>query len=241
MIKDPNSEFNKINQSLFLIGSIIISKIPFIRYLLENLGKSLEIIRVYHSGSIYPKLVSKNISFKREDLWQKALLKLENSEWIGLEFGVAWGYSANFHIKRSRKMIQWHGYDTFVGLPQPWRNYKKGHFTNNGFSPQIKDKRLFWHKGLVEETFKASKLKEINKYKKYIIFDLDLFEPTKHVLEVLTPFLKKGDILYFDEPHDIDEGSLLNVFCKINKSKIAILGCSPVQVLIEIIDNNLSL
>ena len=68
-----------------------------------------------------------------------------------------------------------------------------------------------------------------------------MFEPTKYVLEELTPYLKKGDILYFDEPHDIDEGSLLNIFCKKNKSKVAILGCSPIQVLIEIIDNNLSL
>ena len=43
-----------------------------------------------------------------------------------------------------------------------------------------------------------------------VLFDLDLYEPTAEAWRVLSPMLKRGDLLYFDEAIDADERRVLN-------------------------------
>ncbi len=245
MFKDPHSEFNRINQNIFLLSVYLLSKYKFlsyISYLIEGLGRSLEIIRLYSNAKFehpnqmkYPFMAS----LRRESLWEKAIELLDRENWFCLEFGVAWGYSTNYHVSRSSKMIAWHGFDTFTGLPEDWRSYKKGHFNNYNQPPAIKDIRIEWHKGLIEETLTTDFLQSISMKQKYIVFDLDLFHPTYFALKSVTPYLSKGDLLYFDEPNDIDEGSLLHIFFKINSDKLRVIGCTPCQVLLEVLSHDL--
>lgn len=245
MFKDPHSEFNRAKQNMFLLGSHLLAKYKFLSYLsylIESLGRSLEILRVYSNTNIdYPKqnkypFIS---MLRRESLWEKAIELLDRENWVGLEFGVAWGYSTDFHVSRSAKMVAWHGFDTFTGLPEDWRSYRKGHFNNHGEPPAIKDIRIGWHKGLIEQTLSFDFLQSISSQQKYIIFDLDLFYPTYFALKSVTPHLSKGDLLYFDEPNDIDEGSLLHVFFKLNNGKLRVIGCTPCQVLLEVLSSDL--
>lgn len=237
MIKDPHSEFNKLNQNIFLFGAKFISKVPTLAYLAENFGKSLEILRIYKAKDISKRSFVRKHFFglRREYVWDNALKQLENSPWVGFEFGVAWGFSSKYHLDRGKKLKEWHGFDTFTGLPENWRHYKSGHFSNDGKFPEINDKRVQWHKGLVQQTVNSIFFESYANQKKYIILDLDLFEPTFWVLSKISPFLKPDDLLYFDEPHDIDEGSLLHIFCKLNTNKYEVILSSPCQVLIKIL------
>ena len=63
---------------------------------------------------------------------------------------------------------------------------------------------------------------------------MDLFKPSYFCLSKIASFLKKGDLLYFDESFDPDEFSLVHFFIKLNSGKYRILGISPCQILIEI-------
>jgi hypothetical protein len=53
-------------------------------------------------------------------------------------------------------------------------------------------------------------MEEIKKAQIFVLFDLDIFEPTKHVWDLVRPVLKSGDIVFFDEAFDWDERLVLN-------------------------------
>ena len=55
----------------------------------------------------------------------------------------------------------------------------------------------------------------------------------------LTPYLTEGDLIYFDEPNDADEGSLLHIFWKLNSNKLSVVDATPCQVLIQVEQNDL--
>lgn len=242
MFKDPHSEFNKTLQNIFLLGALVISKVKYFAHLAEGLGRSLEILRIYKPDDSAPKPKTKRyfLGLRREVLWETSLRILSESEWVGFEFGVAWGYSTNFHVLRSKNLIAWHAFDTFTGLPESWRSYSIGHFSNNGEFPAIADKRVKWHKGLIQATLSSQLVADCGNSRKYFIFDLDLFYPTLHALKTITPFLNAGDLLYFDEPNDIDEGSLLYLFIKLNEGKVRVVSRTPCQVLLEAVASDLS-
>ena len=52
-----------------------------------------------------------------------------------------------------------------------------------------------------------------------ILFDMDLFKPSYFCLSKIASFLKKGDLLYFDESFDPDEFSLVHFFIKLDPGK----------------------
>lgn len=148
-----------------------------------------------------------NVCASREKLWEEIALKLDGSRPLTvLEFGVAHGYATSWWIRRlrDRNMI-WHGFDRFTGLPRAWRDYPEGAFDAGGRPPDIDDSRVKWHVGAVEETLESLDLERSEETQWFIIFDLDIYEPTAFAWEVIRKHLKSGDILYFDEAVDNDE------------------------------------
>lgn len=126
------------------------------------------------------------------------------------EFGVAHGFLTqrmlSFENDIRAYIRMYRGYDTFEGLPSQYRNFEKGSFSNDGKYPDIESIKLEWFKGFVEDTVNHQ---TFSTEPKIILFDLDLFLPTKHVLQHLIPKLSDLDILYFDEGFDEAEFSIL--------------------------------
>jgi hypothetical protein len=92
-----------------------------------------------------------------------------------------------------------YGFDTFDGLPEDWGPFKKGAFTNNSELPAIKDSRGRFYKGLFQQTVPGFVKGLNNSRKNVLMMDADLWSATLYALTSLAPYLKKGDIIFFDE------------------------------------------
>lgn len=117
-----------------------------------------------------------------------------------LEFGVAGGQSFDWFMSKNTNVeSRFYGFDTFDGLPEDWGPFKKGAFTNNNQMPLMKDARGKFYKGLFQQTVPRF-LKELdNTRQNVLMMDADLWSATLYALTSLAPYLKKGDIIFFDE------------------------------------------
>jgi hypothetical protein len=138
---------------------------------------------------------------KRYDLYkyiiEKEILTLDINY---LEFGVADGHSFKWWMtENNHSASRFYGFDTFTGLPEDFGPYKKGTFNNSNNIPVIKDERGKFYQGLFQQTLPGF-LKSFNNSKKTVVMlDADLYTATLFVLTSLAPFLKKDDIIFFDE------------------------------------------
>lgn len=138
---------------------------------------------------------------KRYPMYQSVMEKEGLHEAINyLEFGVAAGLSFNWFMEQNKHPdSRFYGFDTFDGLPEDWGPFKKGSFTNLSKVPELKDARGKFYKGLFQQTV-PSFLKELDNSKRNVLMmDADLWSATLYALTSLAPFLKKGDIIFFDE------------------------------------------
>jgi hypothetical protein len=116
-----------------------------------------------------------------------------------LEFGVASGESFNWWMtKNENDGSNFYGFDTFTGLPEDFGPYKKGTFNANSI-PAIKDSRGRFFQGLFQQTLPVFLKTFDNTKKTVVMMDADLYTATFFTLASLTPFLKKDDIILFDE------------------------------------------
>ncbi|HSZ86156.1 MAG TPA: class I SAM-dependent methyltransferase [Puia sp.] len=127
----------------------------------------------------------------------------EENPIIYLEFGVAGGTSFRWWITNTKNAdSKFYGFDTFEGLPEKWGVfYKKGDMKYEMMD--LNDNRHLFIKGIFQETFLNfinENLEELKSGKRKIIhLDADLFSSTLFILSQIYPYLKKGDILIFDE------------------------------------------
>jgi hypothetical protein len=120
-----------------------------------------------------------------------------------LEFGVAGGTSFAWWVKANHHPdSRFHGFDTFEGLPEDWHFFKKGAFSFD--IPFMDDPRGVFIKGLFQHTvFKflgdwAAKTDQAA-YTRVMHMDADLYSSTLFALTSLAPYLREGDIIFFDE------------------------------------------
>jgi len=117
-----------------------------------------------------------------------------------LEFGVASGQSIRWFLSQiTNPESRFYGFDTFTGLPEDFGVYKKGMFNNYTQAPQIDDKRVKFYQGLFQQTLPDFLNELDNTRRNIIMMDADLYSATLYVLTSLAPFLKKDDIIFFDE------------------------------------------
>lgn len=167
-----------------------------------------------------------------------AVKDLKGSAFDYLEFGVSGGYSFRWWVAANVNAdSRFYGFDTFEGLPENWGTYNKGDMTAP--IPGIDDMRASFYKGLFQDTLPAFlKSGSINNGKQRIIhLDADLFSSTLFALTSLAPWLKKGDILLFDEfnvPNH--EFAAFKIFCDSYYVKTKLLAAvnNYYQVAIEI-------
>ncbi len=138
---------------------------------------------------------------KRYSLYEQIL---ESEKLTGpvnyLEFGVAKGLSFKWWCTKNKdESSRFFGFDTFTGLPENWNVFKAGDMSTEGKFPDINDSRGIFLKGLFQDTLPEF-LKSFNDDKRKIIhLDADLYTSTLFVLATLHPFLRAGDIVFFDE------------------------------------------
>ena len=130
-----------------------------------------------------------------------AHFELETKEILYLEFGVASGSSFFWWMKKNANPGSlFRGFDTFEGLPEDWGGFKKGAMAFE--QSQVNDGRAEFIKGIFQDSlfpFIESNKLLLNTKPKVIHMDADLFSSTIFVLSQLYPYLKKGDIIFFDE------------------------------------------
>lgn len=117
-----------------------------------------------------------------------------------LEFGVAEGQSFRWFVQQNvNPESRFYGFDTFTGLPEDFGVYKKGKFNTNNKVPEIQDSRIKFYQGLFQQTVPGF-LRDLNNERRNVIMmDADLYSATLYTLTSLAPFLKKDDIIFFDE------------------------------------------
>jgi hypothetical protein len=175
----------------------------------------------------------------RRDLF--ALIKA-NETVVVFELGVAYGLGSKWTIGiLGAKLVEFHGFDRFTGLPRPWRGMPVGHFSTKGKVPNIDDSRVTWHIGDVENTLetyishKADWLKDPERETKLVVlFDLDILEPTARSYELLQPWLKGGDLIHFDEAFDAEnERLILEIF--LGEFEVKFIGYTSEAASFEIV------
>ena len=115
-----------------------------------------------------------------------------------LEFGVHKGASMKYWSKALKhKDAKLHGFDSFVGLPEDYDEYKKGHFDVGGKIPNIDDHRVEFFKGWFIDTLPTYVLPEHDVL--VLNIDADLYSSTIYVLRHLRPYIKPGTFIYFDD------------------------------------------
>jgi hypothetical protein len=144
--------------------------------------------------------IKRNYS-KRYKLYEYVISKFDLKEqpFDFIEFGVYQGSSLKWWSKNiEHHEVRFFGFDSFEGLPEKWGMYCKGDMSTT--MPQFEDERIALIKGLFQETLpNFLKNRYEGKYRKVIHLDADLFTATLFVLTSIAPFLRSGDILFFDE------------------------------------------
>jgi O-methyltransferase len=134
----------------------------------------------------------------RYNLYRHLLESESLDEICYLEFGVSHGHSFKWWIENNQnKNSRFYGFDTFTGLPENWGFFKKGDM--GAKIPIVDDERGKFIPGLFQDVLSTF----LNDFKcssrKVIHLDADLYSSTLYVLTMLTTFLKKDDIIIFDE------------------------------------------
>lgn len=139
---------------------------------------------------------------KRYDLykWVIEREKLAEVPVNYMEFGVAQGISFKWFLQQNNHPeSRFYGFDTFTGLPEDFGIYKKGEFDNSNEPPRIDDTRGKFFQGLFQQTVPGF-LKELDSSKRNVLMmDADIYSATLYALSSLGPYLKEGDIIFFDE------------------------------------------
>ncbi|MEZ4923256.1 MAG: hypothetical protein R2780_08815 [Crocinitomicaceae bacterium] len=155
-----------------------------------------------HKKSGYSDFYSFKFDYKKREGLFEYVIESENldSNIDYLEFGVSRGHSFEWWMNRIKNEdARFYGFDTFSGLPEDWGPFKAGDMDNGNEPPKYDDTRYKFYQGLFQQTL----IPFLNDYqpekRKVIHMDADLYTATLYVLTLITPYLKSGDIIFFDE------------------------------------------
>ena len=124
-------------------------------------------------------------------------LSLAPKDGLYCEFGVAAGNSINFIAGLIPDRMIIHGFDSFEGLPETWRDgFPKGYFRLQGLPPVRRNVVLY--KGWFDKTAPEFKLQQSG-HLAFMHMDADLYSSTKTVFDVLWDRLVPGTVIVFDE------------------------------------------
>ena len=116
------------------------------------------------------------------------------------EFGVFKGDVIKYWAKNINNSSKFFGFDSFEGLPEDFEgNTPQGFFSTNGKIPDTDDDRITFIKGWFNDTLPEFLKVYDSNNNKVIHMDADLYPSTLFVLTQMHSYLKKDDIIIFDE------------------------------------------
>jgi hypothetical protein len=177
--------------------------LPFWSFLLNLAYMSkLSKFRAQHKKLPFNDFPNMKWSYQsRFDLYKYLIEKEAGDKAINFfEFGVATGISFKWWLAQNKNTdSRFYGFDTFTGLPEHWNLFGQGAMSNGGKIPDTNDTRASYYAGLFQDTLLPFLKTFDNKYPNIIHLDADIYSATLFVLTMFYPYLKKGDILIFDE------------------------------------------
>lgn len=145
---------------------------------------------------INSKMKEAKICSSRDEVMRTALESAACKGFI-CEFGVYRGQSLN-EIAKYFPEEKIHGFDTFTGLPEYWRDgFPKGAFDVSNENINFRENCVL-HKGLFSDTLPVF-LENNPKKARLIHIDCDLYSSTASVFELIATHLTVGTIILFDE------------------------------------------
>lgn len=131
-------------------------------------------------------------------VFDEAIQRIDGSQPLYLEFGVYRGRTIRYwasHLPSPEARFV--GFDSFEGLPEDWQpNAQAGSFSV-GTPPEIDDARVSFVVGWFDKTLPDY---EPPAHDQLIVnVDCDLYSSTRCVLDWLTPHLRPGTLVYFDD------------------------------------------
>jgi hypothetical protein len=131
-------------------------------------------------------------------VFDEALRRVRGSQPLYLEFGVYRGRTIRYwasHLDLSDARFV--GFDSFEGLPEDWQpNAQAGSFSV-GKVPEVDDPRISFVVGWFDKTLPTY---EPPPHDQLIVnVDCDLYSSSRCVLEWLSPHVRPGTLVYFDD------------------------------------------
>lgn len=190
------------------IGAKILSRSSKLCWYLETLVLSSRFFQLLKSSTWG---VNSRLYMNRYKLWDVAMKPRIKPGARVYEFGVASGAATTWWARQNLEISEWHGFDTFTGLPTAWRRagvdvMEAGVFDQSKAvtdTPRVEASYpIVWHKGLISETLRSEDASSNTSTQQILFVDVDLYEPTKEVLLFFANLLTSGDLIYFDEGFD---------------------------------------
>jgi len=134
----------------------------------------------------------------RAQLYRYALDQVGHNDGLFLEFGVYKGDSIN-RLAGLKPDVQWHGFDSFVGLPEAWTlGARRSAFSVGGKLPPVR-RNVTLIKGFFEDTLPAFATAQRGAKVAFLHVDCDLYSATRTIFTKLAEMLQPGTIVIFDE------------------------------------------
>ncbi len=113
-----------------------------------------------------------------------------------LEFGVRYGGTLRFIARHSGGRAV-HGFDSFQGLPENWRDIKKGAYSTEGNLPKVPD-NVSLHVGWFDEALPGF-CQDHDGPVRLLHVDCDIYSSTATIFEHLGDRIVPGTVIVFDE------------------------------------------
>jgi len=167
---------------------------------LGHLSALSKFIHKHKKNLSYNDFYSPRFNYNKRLNFFSYIIEQEKLEDINyLEFGVENASSFKWWLNNIHHPdARFYGFDTFAGLPEDWGTFKKGDMSS-GTVPEIDDSRHQFIQGMFQQTLPGFLKNFDNSKPKVIHLDADLYTSTYYVLNTMAPYLKPGDILFFDE------------------------------------------
>ena len=176
----------------------------------------------------------------RQHAIEEAIKNDISSEGYYLEFGVYSGTSIKFFSKYLKKN-NIYGFDSFEGLKEHWfgTTVVKGTFDLKNKIPSL-PKNVIPVAGWIQDTLQTF-LNEKNPKINFVHIDVDTYETTKFILDLIKPRLVKGATILFDEFYnfegwDVGEYKALTEIFNKNEYKFEAFAYDGRQALIRILN-----
>jgi len=149
--------------------------------------------------AIYTGKEPKTLVEDREALYDFARAYMGDVPVTYLEFGVRNARSMNRMMARfTNPQAMFYGFDSFVGLPEQWKQALPGTYTNHGNIPQTDDPRARYVKGWFQNSVPAFlEANDLSNGSPLLIrYDADLYSSTLFLLAMLWPRTTEYYFLY---------------------------------------------